>query len=132
MSRTPSPLPRDSGDLGRIGSGGGGTGCHEWRIGKGSEPESRGFAKWTQNGRLGWWLWNTQRGWMMYIGLLVVFYEGAGFALSKANEFTLLSKLLLHSLLPWGGNILLTRLFIAGVYKYLETFLEAELQLIAL
>lgn len=31
-----------------------------------------------------------------------------------------------------GGNILLTRLFIAGVYKYLETFLEAELQLIAL
>jgi len=92
MSRTPSPLPRNGGDLDRLRGGGGGAGYHEWRIGKGGEPESRGLAKWTQNGRLGWWLWNTQRGWMMYIGLLVVFYGGAGFALSKVNEFTLLSK----------------------------------------
>jgi len=92
MSRTPSPLLRNGSDLGRLGGGGAGAGCHEWRIGKGNESESRGIAKWTQNGRLGWWLWNTQRGWMMYIGLLVVFYGGAGFALSKANEFTLLSK----------------------------------------
>ncbi|CAZ80659.1 unnamed protein product [Tuber melanosporum] len=91
MSRTPSPFPRNSGDLDTLGSGGGGAGCHEWRIGKGSESESRGFAKWTRNGRLGWWLWNTQRGWVMYIGLLVTFYEGAAFTLSKVNGFTLLT-----------------------------------------
>ncbi|CUS11569.1 unnamed protein product [Tuber aestivum] len=88
MSRTPSPLLPNSGDPDRLGNG---AGCHEWRIGGGSEPESRGFAKWTQNGRLGWWLWNTQRGWMMYIGLLVAFYGGAAFTLSKVNGFTLLT-----------------------------------------
>lgn len=87
MSRTPSPF------LGGIGGPGNGAGPSEWRIGEGStETERHLGGPWTKNGKLGWWLWNTQRGWMVYIGFLVVLYGGAGFGLSKVNGFILLSE----------------------------------------
>lgn len=93
LSRTPSPYLRKSDDLDRLGDGGGGVG--EWRTGgsSGSGTET-GWRSWGKNGKLGWWLWNTQRGWMVYIGFLVVLYGGAGFGLSVVNNFTLLSEFL--------------------------------------
>lgn len=86
LSRTPSPYPRKSDDLGDDPTG--------LRTGaRGSNPGSEtGLASWGRNGKLGWWLRDTQRGWMVYIGLLVVFYSGASFGLSVVNSFTLSSK----------------------------------------
>lgn len=58
----------------------------------GSEGRAKetGWRSWMRDGKLGRWLWNTQRGWMVYIGFLVVFYSAAGFGLSVVNNFTLL------------------------------------------
>lgn len=93
LSRTPSPYPRKSDDLDRLGNGGDGGdgGAGERRIGMGTET---GLGSWKKNGKLGWWLWNTQRGWMVYIGFLLVLYSGAGFGLSVVNNFMLLSEFL--------------------------------------
>jgi hypothetical protein len=92
LSRTPSPFLGNSDDLDRLGLGNS-AGPSGWRIGEGSAGGERYLlGQWTRNGKLGWWLWNTQRGWMVYIGFLVVLYGGAGFGLSKVNGFTLLSE----------------------------------------
>lgn len=72
LSRTPSPYPGGSSGLDQL------SGPHP-----GSETGTRSW---------GWWLRDTQRGWMVYIGLLVVFYSGASFGLSVVNSFTLSSE----------------------------------------
>lgn len=76
LSRTPSPYPGRDGDLDQSTSNGIGI--------RDSDPGSEI--------RLGSWLRDTQRGWMVYIGLLVVFYSGTSFALSVVNGFTLSSE----------------------------------------
>ncbi|KAI5852541.1 hypothetical protein DFP73DRAFT_533061 [Morchella snyderi] len=89
LSRTPSPYPPTrSDDLDKLGDGS----SREWRIGMGSEDRTKetGWRSWVRDGKLGRWLWNTQRGWMVYIGFLVIFYSAAGFGLSVVNNFTLL------------------------------------------
>lgn len=108
LSRTPSPYPRKSDDLDRLGNGGG-SGAGELRIGMGSASPGgadTGLGSWRKNGKLGWWLWNTQRGWMIYIGFLVVFYSGASFGLSVVNNFMLLSEFPIESeycsVVKWG------------------------------
>jgi hypothetical protein len=81
-SRTYSPYPpyEDVGD----------DGMSNWRIGEG--PVSRGFGSWLKGGTLGWWLWNTQRGWLVYIIFLVVLYGASSLALLIMNRFILWSK----------------------------------------
>lgn len=87
LSRTPSPYPGGTSDLDQLGSGG------SAGLRNGAHPGSEtGLGSWGRNGKLGWWLRDTQRGWMVYIGLLVVFYTGASFGLSVVNSFTLSSK----------------------------------------
>lgn len=89
LSRTPSPYPRKSDDLDQLGDElvGLRTGARGSNLGS-----ETGLGSWGRNGKLGWWLRDTQRGWMVYIGLLVVFYSGASFGLSVVNSFTLSSK----------------------------------------
>lgn len=88
MSRTPSPYPGGSGDLDQLGNGSGPAGLRT-----GPHPGSEtGMGSWGKNGKLGWWLRDTQRGWVVYIGLLLVFYSGASFGLSVVNSFTLSSE----------------------------------------
>lgn len=78
LSRTPSPYP-GGGDPDQLGGPAG--------LRTGPNPGSEtGMRSW------GWWLRDTQRGWMVYIGLLVVFYSGASFGLSVVNSFTLSSE----------------------------------------
>ncbi|KAF8246732.1 hypothetical protein K440DRAFT_585327 [Wilcoxina mikolae CBS 423.85] len=66
-SRTHSPYPpyEDAGN----------DGMSDWRIGEG--------------GTLGWCLWNTQRGWLVYIVFLVVLYGATSLALLIMNRFIL-------------------------------------------
>ncbi|KAI5778383.1 hypothetical protein EDC01DRAFT_674089 [Geopyxis carbonaria] len=64
-----------------------GAGTDGWRIGEGSAAPG-GFA-WARYGQLGNWLWGTQRGWMAYVGFLVVLYGGSSLALLVMNRFIL-------------------------------------------
>ena len=81
---SPSPLDDDFGDEGVFADA-----PSDWRIGEGSLS---GKAGWFSDGKLGWWLWNTQRGSMVYIGLLVALYGGMSLALLVMNRFIMLSR----------------------------------------
>lgn len=61
-----------------------------WRIGEG--PPERGFISWFRRGKLGRWLWNTQRGWMVYTGLLIVLHGVTSLLLLIMNRFILWSR----------------------------------------
>lgn len=62
----------------------------EWRF-TGAQETGLGGG-WNEDGKLGWWLWNTQRGWGVYIGTLVVLYSVSSYLLLLMNRFILLSK----------------------------------------
>jgi hypothetical protein len=56
------------------------------RIGEGTRGQS-----WFTGGKLGWWLWNTQKGWMVYLFFLIAVYSAASLALLIMNRFILWS-----------------------------------------
>jgi hypothetical protein len=62
-----------------------------WKIGEGTAEPT--ISSWTRYGQLGYWLWNTQRGWMVYVGFLIMFYGGSSLALLVMNRFILWSML---------------------------------------
>ena len=78
LSRTPSPYPPMAGaDIGASGSN-----LNAARLNLGPRSD---FDK----GKLGWWMWNTQRGWIFLVGLLVAFYAGSGLMRLIQNQFIL-------------------------------------------
>lgn len=79
--RSCSPSPSTAYDDGVLGS---------WRIDEG--PPEQGFLSWFRGGKLGRWVWNTQRGWMVYASLLIVLYGGASLLLLNLNRLILWSR----------------------------------------
>lgn len=59
------------------------------RIGEGSR---RGWMAWLHDGKLGHWLWNSLRGWVVYAVALLVLYSVASLILLIMNRFILWSK----------------------------------------
>ncbi|KAL7266737.1 hypothetical protein RUND412_010700 [Rhizina undulata] len=84
LSRTPSPYPPKA-DEPEIEADLGG----DWRIGEGGVREDRGLREWGRDGRLGRWLWGTQRGWIVYMGMVVTLYGVCSFGLLVMNRFIL-------------------------------------------
>src|SRR5690606_37789297 len=52
-----------------------------WRIGEGASEERTWSGGWSEGGKLGWWLWSTEKGWEAYVGFLVALYAFTSLAL---------------------------------------------------
>ncbi|KAA8911079.1 hypothetical protein FN846DRAFT_463976 [Sphaerosporella brunnea] len=76
-SRSHSPYPPFDGSGEDVGL----------RIGEGTREQ--GFGSWFKGGKLGSWLWNTQKGWMVYIIFLIALYSSVSLALLIMNRFIL-------------------------------------------
>ena len=77
LSRTPSPYPGvddDSTGATVVGSSAGGKD-------RGGNPFS-----WFERGKLGWWLWNTQRGWISLVTVMAAWNIGFGTLLVFLNQ----------------------------------------------
>ena len=82
LSRTPSPYP------GLVWSGGStGVGSDEYRR-RGGSVDGK-FSSWFKRGKLGWWFWNTGRGWISLVTGLVVWTVGSGILLVFQNQIIL-------------------------------------------
>jgi len=82
LSRTPSPYPGLVGGNGNPGVGG-----DEYR--KRGGPGDGKFSSWFKRGKLGWWFWNTGRGWISLVTALVVWTVGSGILLVFQNQIIL-------------------------------------------
>ncbi|KAF8465913.1 hypothetical protein BDZ91DRAFT_658655 [Kalaharituber pfeilii] len=80
LSRTPSPYPpsRVNGEEDTVQN----SGSRGLRVGSGNA-----LGSWFKKGKLGWWLWNTQRGWISLVSALVIFNIGSGLFLVLQNQF---------------------------------------------
>ena len=77
LSRTPSPY---SGiDEHAIGAGVAGR-C------AGGKERGAGFFSWFERGKLGWWLWNTQPGWISLVTVMTAWNIGFGILLVFLNQ----------------------------------------------
>jgi hypothetical protein len=86
--RVPSPYPQSDHEIERERLLGAATG--ELRIGEGSSGQR--WMSWLHNGKLGDWLWNTQKGWVVYVVLLITLYAATSLILLIMNRFILWSK----------------------------------------
>ena len=81
LSRSPSPYPfgtdQDGEGASMLGGGSRGGKVHgRWH----------NFSSWFKRGKLGWWLWNTQRGWAVFVTALIILNGGSGVLLLSQNQ----------------------------------------------
>ncbi|KAI5807363.1 hypothetical protein DFH27DRAFT_479391 [Peziza echinospora] len=81
LSRSPSPYPfgtdQDGEGASMLGGGSRGGKVHgRWRS----------FSSWFKRGKLGWWLWNSQRGWAAFVTILIILNGGSGVLLLGQNQ----------------------------------------------
>ena len=78
---SPAPSPYSGVDEYSVGAG---------TVGSVQEKKKRGgFFSWFERGGLGWWLWNTQPGWISLVTVMAAWNIGFGVVLVSLNQVIL-------------------------------------------